>query len=276
MDLPNDLIESVAKGNCVLFVGSGLSVSAGMPSWARLLGQFVKEGEDGGLVQNGDDLRAEIDEGRFLEVAEYARLRLGPSVYSRVLRRAFSAPAEPTKNHEAIVDTRYRGVITTNYDKILETAYTLKWRRPPRTITWCESAPLGTVLYDKEFFIFKLHGDIMNPESIILTRRDYDEIMFRSPHVRTVLQAVLLTSTLLFVGYSISDPDFEMVMSEVPLLFGGSTATSYALLHDVSDAVVENYRNRMNVHVISYSPEDDHAAVTGALELLRDAAPMEV
>ena len=273
MNLPNNLLESVRNGTCVAFVGSGLSVPAGMPSWENLLRLLVTEGEEAGLIREGRELRRYIEEGQFLNVAEYAREHLGTSIYGSLLRRVFSIPAEPTENHQILVSTSYRGLITTNYDKILETAYTLQWRRPPRTITWSDPASLGTVLYDKEFFIFKLHGDIDNPSSIILTRRDYDEIMFRSPHVRTLLQAVLLTNTLLFVGYSISDLDFEMVMAEIPLIFGGSTTMSYALLPEVSAPMIENFKNRMNVHVIGYNPHDDHIEVTQILEELRAAAP---
>jgi hypothetical protein len=123
------------------------------------------------------------------DVSEYIRLRLGPHLYSSVIRRLFDVQAEPTEGHQVLVDTPYRAIITTNYDKMLETAYTLKHRRTPRKITWSHRESLETVLYDEDFFIFKLHGDVDNIESIVLTRRDYDNVMYRNPHIRTFLQA---------------------------------------------------------------------------------------
>jgi SIR2-like domain len=44
------------------------------------------------------------------------------------------------------------------------------------------------VLYDEDFFfIFKLHENV-DDESIVLTRRDYDNVMYRNPHIRTFLE----------------------------------------------------------------------------------------
>ena len=62
----------------------------------------------------------------------------------------------------------------------------------------------AVALYNPEFFIFKFHGDIGSPESIILTSRDYDRLILRNPHARSFLQADFLNYTVLFVGYSLA------------------------------------------------------------------------
>ena len=271
VDLPQSLIESVKRKNCIAFIGSGLSVPAGLPSWRQLLEAMIKEGENEGLIKDGDQLRAELKKDHFLEVSEYVRFRLGPHFYGSVVRQLIDKPSEPTDAHEMIVDTPYRAIITTNYDKLLETAYTLKHRRTPRKITWSQPESLGSVLYEDAFFIFKLHGDVDNIESIVLSRRDYDDVMFRNPHIRTFLQAILMTSTLLFIGYSIHDPDFEIAMAEVPLLFRGTTPVSFALLPNVSEVFKEHYKHRMNIHVIPYDPHDNHIEVTNTIKMIRDA-----
>ena len=35
-DLPQDLVQAIAGGNAVLFIGAGLSCGAGLPGWADL------------------------------------------------------------------------------------------------------------------------------------------------------------------------------------------------------------------------------------------------
>jgi hypothetical protein len=273
-NLPEGLLDAVAKGTCVAFVGSGLSIPAGMPSWAQLLEQFIAEGERQRVIDNatGAQLRGMVADNRLLEVAEHARIQLGKYHFGQVLRRNYAASAGPTKNHELLVDTPYRAIITTNYDKLLETAYTLRWRRPPRTMTWSDPASLGSVLYDEDFFVFKLHGDVDRFESIILTRRDYDEIMFRNAQVRTLLQAIFLTNSILFVGYSLQDPDFDIVLAEISLLYRGTTPLSYALLPNNDGVLKEQYKERMNIQVIPYDPHDNHIEVTQMLETIRDAS----
>jgi len=272
-NLPAGLLDAVTKRACVAFVGSGFSIPVGMPSWTQLLEQLIEEGEQQAVIDiaTGDHLRSMVANNRLLEVAEHTRIQLGAHRFGQVLRRNFAISAEPTKNHELLVDTPYRAIMTTNYDKLIETAYTLRWRRTPRTITWSEPGSLGSVLYDEDFFVFKLHGDVDNFESIILTRRDYDEIMFRNPHVRTLLQAILLTNTIVLVGYSLQDPDFDMLLAEISLLYRGTTPLSYALLPDDGGVLKEQYKERMNMQVIPYDPHDNHIEVTQMLEAIRDA-----
>lgn len=273
--LPVDLIEAVCRNTCVAFVGAGLSVGAGMPTWKKLTELMINDGEIRGLISDGDDIRKELENNRIIEVNELVRNQLGPHNYYRLLRNVFAISAEPTKNHELIVDIPFRGIITTNYDKILETSYTLKWRRPPRVMTWTDPSSLGTVLYDNQFFIFKLHGDIDYPESIILTRRDYDSTMYRSPHIRLFLQAIFLTNALLFVGYSINDPDFQMALAEITLLFEGTAPQSFALLPQSESLFSKIYSDRMNIQVIPYDARENHKMVTEILQLLKDKVKNE-
>jgi hypothetical protein len=37
MDIPHELVQAIAEGSAVLFVGAGLSQGAGLPGWAALL-----------------------------------------------------------------------------------------------------------------------------------------------------------------------------------------------------------------------------------------------
>jgi hypothetical protein len=38
---PKPLLESLTNDRCMLFVGSGLSVPAGYPTWSKLIDQLV-------------------------------------------------------------------------------------------------------------------------------------------------------------------------------------------------------------------------------------------
>ena len=51
-----------------------------------------------------------------------------------------------------------------------------------------------------------------------MTTRDYDRLILRSPHVRSFLQAIFLNYTLLLIGYSLRDPDFQLVLRELRTL----------------------------------------------------------
>lgn len=45
MNIPQDLIEQIALGNCLVFLGSGPSMAAGLPNWPQLLQQMMSWGK---------------------------------------------------------------------------------------------------------------------------------------------------------------------------------------------------------------------------------------
>jgi hypothetical protein len=193
-----------------------------------------------------------------------------------VLKQLLNKPVKPSVAHELIAKTDYRGLITTNYDRVIETAVTLNRGWAPNSFTPENIAALAVALYNPEFFIFKVHGDIGSAASIVLTSQDYDRLILRSPHVRSFLQAVFLNYTVLFVGYSLRDQDFQLVLRELALVFEGYTATHYALLPDVGAFETDHLLSRLNIRAIPYDSTAGHGMVTEALAELQQEAPYAV
>jgi hypothetical protein len=271
VDLPPALLRATEDRRCILFVGSGLSVAAGYPSWAMLVDRLVSEARAVPHARaNGiDEYLAQKD---YLTLAEFARSTLGVSRYGAILREELGKPVTPSPAHEVVARTDYRGVITTNYDKLLETAITLTRHWSPTALTPESISGLATALFDKEFFVFKLHGEIGSIETVVLTTQDYDRLIMRSPHVRVFLQAVFLNYTLLFVGYSVRDPDFQLLLRELNVIFQGYTPTHFALLPAASEFTSE-YMRRLNIQAIPYDPRDGHGEVVDFLEKVQRVAP---
>ena len=123
---PKPLIDSLSKHRCMLFVGSGLSVPAGYPTWSQLIDQMVEEAGNAypDKAASLKDFAAQQKDP--LLVAEYARSKLGPQRYGNLLRGIFAKPVKPQRSHKAIAQTSYRAVITTNYDKLIETVITFE------------------------------------------------------------------------------------------------------------------------------------------------------
>ncbi|MGH8057223.1 MAG: SIR2 family protein [Candidatus Entotheonellia bacterium] len=270
--IPDGLINAVKEHRCVLFVGSGLSAAAGYPSWSELMDQLVQAAKS--LPQaRADGLDKFVAAKDFLTLAEFARSTLGVSRYSTILRNLLAKPLSVPRAHEIIARTDYRGVITTNYDKLLETAFTVQRKWAPAIMTPESVSSLGSALYGDSVFILKLHGDIDSPESIVLTEFDYDRMILRNPHVRSFLQAVFLNYTLLFVGYSLQDAELRLVLKELVLIFQGYTPVHDALLPNAGDFEMTHLMNRMNIQWIPYTPTASHEAVIEALDQLQQTAP---
>lgn len=56
--IPEDLVQSILRGNCVAFVGAGFSVPAKLPSWSDLLKHVIVRATDAGLLAADSDLRS--------------------------------------------------------------------------------------------------------------------------------------------------------------------------------------------------------------------------
>jgi hypothetical protein len=272
VEIPAELIDSVRARKCILFVGSGPSTHAGFPSWPQLIDRLVAEAKrsPNARLDGLEEMEARRD---YLMLAEFARTTLGAWGYTQLLKKVFGRPLPSTRVHRLIAGTDYRGIITTNYDRLLETTITKVRNWSPNTFTTDGIAAMGEALFNPELFIYKLHGDIISPASIVLSERDYDRMILRNPHVRSFLFGAVLNHTLLFVGYSLSDPDFNLLLRELTLMFENYVPRHYALLPNSGAFDREHLLARMNIKVIPYDPADDHAQAAEVLRQLHDLAP---
>jgi hypothetical protein len=259
----------------MLFIGSGLSSQAGYPGWSALITTLVDAAKQSPNARTGGIDQYEVKKDYFT-LAEFARSALGPAQFTAVIREQLGKAVKPTEAHRVISTTDYRGLITTNYDRLLETTITQFRQWTPNTFTADSISSLAAALYNPEFFIFKLHGDIGSAESIVLTSRDYDRLILRNPHARSFLQAVFLNYTVLFIGYSLGDPDFQLILSELTLIFQNYIPTHFALLPEPAEFTVDHLLGKMNIQTIPYSTQEEHKEALEVLQALQNAAPYAV
>jgi hypothetical protein len=263
---PASLLRYMREGRCVLFCGSGLSAWAKLPTWKKLLEQIVKELSDE-TPDNPDlsELSRLLEDGKLLEVADHCKEALGPqryySILSEHLRGEAVAIPEP---HKIIAQLPFSAIVTTNYDKLLERSFAevSSW---PKTPTHQDVDMLGPLLFDGGFFILKAHGDIDRSETMILTTRDYQRIIHANPAFNSIFSAILYTKALLFVGYSLNDPDFRLLFDRQLTVFGGNIPERYALITGTGKVERDVLWRTAKIRVLPYE-EGKHEQV---LEFLR-------
>lgn len=272
VEIPVQLIESVRARKCILFVGSGLSSLVGYPTWAQLIDLLVEHAKRSPRARL-EGLQRMVDRRDYFMLAEFARDALGPSAYTQILKNELDRAVPFSPVHELIAETDYRGIITTNYDRLLETTISRVRNKAPSTFTSENIAIMGWALFNPELFLYKLHGDVNAPGTIVLSSRDYDRLILMSPHVRSFLFGAVLNHTLLFAGYSLSDPDFNLILWELTLIFENYVPEHYALLPNPGAFERDHLLTRMNINVIPYDPADNHREAAEVLQALHDAAP---
>lgn len=98
--------------------------------------------------------------------------------------------------------------------------------------------------------VIKMHGDLRHEEHIVITAEDYDRYLTEYPMIATHLSAQLITRTALYIGYSLSDPDFLNIRKVVKSRLGKFERMAYVIAFDNNPSEIEE-KLANNLHVIN-------------------------
>jgi hypothetical protein len=271
------LLSYVRERRCVLFVGAGLSRAAGYPGWRDLMIAVLKATMPRNAgASTRQEFRALLKAGRYAEIADQCREILGRARFAELLRSQLVKPvAPPEATHRSIVQTPYAAIVTTNFDTLIEDAFRL-WSDEgvPKCPTGAQLGRHGTLLLDRAFFILKAHGTILDEKSLVFTSEDYRRITHANPAFQSMMAAILLTHSVLFVGYSLSDPNFRLLLESQLSVFGAQAPPRYALMEGVGALEAEVLRRTAGIEAIPY-PRGEHQLVATFLSTLASATRPE-
>jgi hypothetical protein len=206
-DLPGHLAglaerlgEQARRGQLAVFIGAGVSAAAGLPTWERLVDELAERSGLGGELRAGLGRLPPQDSAALL-ARELGREQLETFVTERF------GPASYALAHALIADLPVQEFVTTNYDPLVELAAS-DIGRDVRVLPFEEAAPDAP-------WLLKLHGDAAHPESVVLTREEYLQFGDSRAALAGVVQSLLLTRHVLFVGTSMLDDDLIRIAHQV-------------------------------------------------------------
>lgn len=191
-----------SNGSLALFLGAGTSVPAGAPSWDSLILKLIeKAGFEPALETSFHKLGA-IDQAELLH-QELPDTQLGESVASII-----KPIKQPAIAHLLLAALNCESAVTTNYDKLYETA--VKYGNDVVASVLPTDVPVPG-----RRWILKMHGDVEKPSSVVLTRSQFLDFTSGSGPAGAVLQSLLLTKHVLIVGTSMTDDNLLRLIHEV-------------------------------------------------------------
>lgn len=260
-----ELIELIVSGEAVLIVGAGSSVRVGYVTWNALIealenlanncGEGLDQRHKGDPLAYTEDIKSHI-------ISKTGDLRR----YYALLQDLFSPKNPPFDDfHRKLVSLPFRGILTTNYDIVLEAALgELEPRSAHDNSLVIDENSAGRVHEflmamnnDKRMTrrIAHLHGKFDIPKNIILSIEDYHNVYgLRLPanqgqrHAewtlhRKLLWSVLATRRVVFVGFSMEDPYFENMLETVSEdLWGWDKSVHFAIM-SISPEGVESSKS---------------------------------
>lgn len=281
--VPDALIDAARRGDLVPLVGSGMSkqASAEFPNWKELLSDMQDSAVSQRFITKGEaqEVKRLVGRGQYLMAAEHLRSVYPTDGYRTMLERRFNPEGIlPSDVHTELLGLKPSLILTTNYDRLIEDAYASQYHRSPTMFTY-DSAPTlqramqaGRLSPGKEPIIFKLHGTIDVPDSIILTEHDYRELLYRQPGYRMVLSAIFLTRTVLMIGFSLDDPELRLLLESHRESLKYQTSPDYAFLpmKSKNSVVIRRLREDFGVQAIPYRPSPGHPEVKEFINYLAD------
>lgn len=238
------LFELIRKEEVVLFVGAGLSIYAGFPSGNELKKIFIenltlKEKENIDLEQKLDGLTEDI----------YRIKGNNKNFLIEVLNKTFNKDAKSLKTHILLSKIpHFKTIITTNYDKLFEEAYKSKCQ------LIINEKQISNIDKTKSQ-IFKVHGDLSNPDSIILKKSDYNNFFKENSESSlfwTVLKERISTKNVAFLGYGLEDSNIEVIFDKISDVLGDNKKEIFLIAPNFS----QSKQNHLNGKGIKYINSD--------------------
>lgn len=260
-----ELLDLINSGHAWVFIGSGVSVDAGLPSWATLVGQTLNRlpPDDQEIVKG--DIR--FQSGR--EVKDFAKCfqriqdLAGQAVLVDIVRQTILERTEgPGDLTKLLVDWPAVGYVTTNYDDLIESALTLN-----NSAGWIpvgnQPTEVKKVSGDVKNIVWHIHGSIHLPDDLsklVVGSDDYDNLYSDTSELRQQFQSFLTQRRLVFVGFGLCDPEIMRLLK----MAGRYTTPErpvYAFLgsrdFEKDEGEFQDLRDGYNIEVLKYRINDD-------------------
>lgn len=260
------LIEHLSSGPVIAFVGAGVSAEIGIPAWRQLSERLVADlaSEE----PRRDEALRLIESERYAELMDLLVDVWGSAATYDRCRKILEDTGRTGDVASFIASFGFLSVFTTNVDDVLARHFDAAGI----AVRQVGNGPteIRAIDVDRARYVVKLHSDFQRPGSLIFTGSQYRSARFEPEfeYLRKFISAHLIAHGVLFIGYSLKDPDIALLLEQCK---AGLTKEQplFALMANVLPEDRDHYFNTYNVRVIQYgSRTGDHRELVAIVRLL--------
>jgi hypothetical protein len=196
----DQLVECIAAKEVVPFIGAGISVGGGFPTWANHLRQ---QGRTAGIPQ--EYIEELLEQGQYEQIIDHIEQQHGRETFAQEIRDVFGKRGRIQDITLRISELFSDTLITTNYDRLLEQVFDTGGASRVQAINGVTAMDLPD---PEKITIIKIHGDFKDPAHCILGKAQYDAAYGEAAldlhrPIPKMLGRYYSTNNLLFIGCSL-------------------------------------------------------------------------
>ncbi len=136
------------------------------------------------------------------------------------------------------------GIITTNYDTLLESIFNFNSYVGQEKLLFSSIQGIGE--------IYKIHGCVTDPNSIVINSTDYSNLNSRSKYLAAKLMTIFVEHPIVFIGYSLSDEDIKNILDNIAICLDSSQLALLKNRFIFIDMLNESVSDDYLVSTVSY------------------------
>lgn len=243
LELPPHLTSEIENGNAVLMLGAGASLEA--------------KNERGEHSPTASKL-ASLIASKFLpekfrtyalnQVAEFAIAETDLFTVQDFIASIFD-PLIETKSHELMTSFRWRAIVTTNYDTLIEKAYRKATSTVQSIVPFIDNTDrIDDKIKDRnDLPLIKLHGCITRTRNedcpLIITTDQYVSYSKGRTRLFNLFKEYAAQRSILYVGYGIQDHNLRQIINELEETVP-SRPRCYLILPGITDLEIRVWNNK--------------------------------
>lgn len=206
--------DAILQNNLVIFAGSGLSSGFNLPSWNKLVKEVINQIDS----DKFNTLLPVLETGIMQPINVLELIKSEHTTIKSYVKENFNvAPSNNFDLHKKIIELTGQ-VITTNYDNAFEVAA----NNSILPSIYTDQYNISEIGKHNKPYIFKLHGSYNEPSNCIIFEEDYLRLYNSNNGAIEKLKTIFSEKTLLFLGFSFSDPDINLIFDGLDKAFGNN------------------------------------------------------
>jgi hypothetical protein len=260
--LPTPLRNVLETGECVLFLGAGVGYN--------VVGRDGKSAPPALQLAKELATKFDINTGPNLNLSKIAAIiehRYGRKELENFLRYRLTE-LTPDAAYSWLFTRRWRAIFTTNYDDSIARAYSRLTNAPQNPLFFRETSDFKNYDSRIEVPVFYLHGALHGDSKaeIVITGEDYIKYRTYRKSFFNLLQNEFATSTILYIGYSNTDPNWDLLINEITDEFGNKPLPpSYRIAPTTDELDRELLKLKRNIESIDANLDEFYAIAQAEL-----------